>query len=257
MASVDVEWPSENEDFDAVTEKARRKNKETDDFDEIEQGSDEPTSEESSDDPIEAPAESAQSTSEEDELLKDNSLDEHSELQHEHEPSPSHGHASAISRLLAEAVLVAAVVGLGLWAWSLHSDNDNLRSQVSQLSNDPQSTIKKQSDALISKVGALMQLPADETPTIANVSDVEAAKKQSAFFTNAQNGDKVLLYAKAGQAILYRPSTNKIVLVAPLTFSNSATNSTPTTTNTTGTNKAVTGSSAQGTTTTTKSSTAR
>lgn len=28
------------------------------------------------------------------------------------------------------------------------------------------------------------------------------------------------MYAKAGEAILYRPSTNKIILVAPLTFNN-------------------------------------
>jgi hypothetical protein len=80
-----------------------------------------------------------------------------------------------------------------------------------------------------------MQLPQGETPTVANVSDADAAKKQSAFFVDAQNGDKVLMYVKAGQAILYRPSTNKIIKVAPLTLTNSTTPATSSTTSNTST----------------------
>src|SRR5206468_2603440 len=108
-------------------------------------------------------------------------------------------------RLIGEALLVAAVIGLGLWAWNLSSDNKNLEAQVAKLNSNPQAVIQKQTDALIRQVGALITLPTDETPTIANVTDATAAKKQSAFFNNAQNGDKVLMYVKAGEAILYRP----------------------------------------------------
>ncbi len=117
-----------------------------------------------------------------------------------------------------DALLVLLLIAVGLWGWSLHSDNQNLNKQVTQLNANPQAVVQKQTEALIAKVSALMTLPSGETPTIAEVSDASAAKKQSAFFNNAQNGDKVLMYAKAGQAILYRPTTGKIILVAPLTF---------------------------------------
>lgn len=121
-----------------------------------------------------------------------------------------------------EAVLGVAVVLLALWAWNAHSDNQNLAKQLASVNANPQAVIQKQTDDLIVRVSKLMQLPAGETPTVAAVTDAAAAKQQSAFFANAQNGDKVLMYVKAGEAILYRPSTNKIILVAPLTFNNAA-----------------------------------
>ncbi len=132
-------------------------------------------------------------------------------------------------RLIVEALLVLTLLGLGSWSLALHNDRDNLRRQVTALNANPQATIQKQTDGLIRAVSKLLTLPAGETPTIANVSDAGQARQQSAFFNNAQNGDKVLMYVKAGEAVLYRPSSNKIILVAPLTF-NSASAANPATT---------------------------
>lgn len=143
--------------------------------------------------------------------------------------SPSITPSSSSRRLFIEALLVLVIAGLGLWAWQLYSDRTALRSQVSSLQANPQATIQKQTDGLIRAVSKLLTLPAGETPTIANVSDASQARQQSAFFNNAQNGDKVLMYVKAGEAVLYRPSSNKIILVAPLTF-NSASAANPATT---------------------------
>jgi hypothetical protein len=128
-----------------------------------------------------------------------------------------------------ELILIGAVALLGLWVWKLNTDNNNLNKQVTQLNQNPQVAVQKQTQSLINQVGALMQLPQGETPTVADVSDAGKAKQQSAFFNNAQNGDKVLMYVKAGEAILYRPSTDKIVLVAPLTFTSSYSSTTPST----------------------------
>lgn len=71
-------------------------------------------------------------------------------------------------------------------------------------------------NTLIGKVGQLMELPADEKPTIATVSDVNKLQGQP-FFDKAQNDDKVLIYKAAKEAILYRPSENKIINVGPIT----------------------------------------
>lgn len=69
--------------------------------------------------------------------------------------------------------------------------------------------------ALVGDVGLLMLLPSDEQPTIATVTNLEAIKDQP-FFKNAKLGDVVLMYPKAGRAILYSPEENMIIEVAPI-----------------------------------------
>lgn len=86
------------------------------------------------------------------------------------------------------------------------------QNEIKRLSN-PQVVAQQEKQALIVKVGQLTDLPKDETPTIATVSDVSKLKDQ-AFFASAQNGDKVLIYSQAKQAILYRPSTNKVIQIS-------------------------------------------
>lgn len=81
---------------------------------------------------------------------------------------------------------------------------------------DPQKIASEESRRVIEKVGRLMVLP-DETPQIGTVSNVEQLRKEQPFFTKAENGDKVLMYTNSKQAILYRPSKNIVVNVAPLT----------------------------------------
>lgn len=70
---------------------------------------------------------------------------------------------------------------------------------------------------LISNVSALMLLPADEQPTVATVTNLDSLKDQ-VFFKNARIGDRVLMYPKNKKAILYSPTENRIIEVAPITF---------------------------------------
>lgn len=81
---------------------------------------------------------------------------------------------------------------------------------------------------IVEKVGKLIELPADEAPTVATVSDKEKLKEQ-VFFSKSKNGDKVLIFTQARKAILYRPDTNKIIEVAPINLgaSETATTSAP------------------------------
>jgi hypothetical protein len=65
-------------------------------------------------------------------------------------------------------------------------------------------------------VSRLMDTP-PEVPTVATVTDVAKLGAQ-AFFVGAVSGDKVLFYNDAKKVILYRPSTDKIIKVGPLTF---------------------------------------
>ena len=76
-------------------------------------------------------------------------------------------------------------------------------------------TSAKRNQELIQEISALIVLPADETPTIATVTDLSKLRNQP-FFANAKTGDRVFIYTKAKKAILYDPIQKKIIEVAPL-----------------------------------------
>lgn len=84
----------------------------------------------------------------------------------------------------------------------------------------------KEIEDLSQEIGAVMMLPEGETPTLATVTDREKLAEQ-AFFEKAENGDKVLIYSQSGRAILYRPSTKKIVDVTTVNVAEPAAAPTP------------------------------
>lgn len=89
------------------------------------------------------------------------------------------------------------------------------------LLDNPTEAAKTEVSNLVSRVKKLMMVP-DEEPQIATVLEQEKLKDQQ-FFANAKNGDKVLIFMKAQKAVLYRPSTNVIIEVAPLELTGNAT----------------------------------
>ena len=62
-----------------------------------------------------------------------------------------------------------------------------------------------------------MRLPTGETPVTATVTDVSKLPDE-VFFKQAENGDKIIMYKKHKLAILYRPSTGKVITEATLVF---------------------------------------
>jgi hypothetical protein len=94
-------------------------------------------------------------------------------------------------------VILLGVVGLGAWGMFHHPAGALSTTDV------------------IARVGKLVQLPPGETPTVATVTDLKPLAGE-AFFKEAAVGDKVLIYATSSKAILYRPSTDKVIQVAPL-----------------------------------------
>lgn len=125
--------------------------------------------------------------------------------------------ASAIRRYWMPGVMLLLVVillilGIGYW---------RTRSELSSLS-DPKTSSSKQATELVNHISKYLVLP-NETPTIATVNDVSKLQGQQ-FFQNAQNGDKVLIFPKSGRALLYRPSTGKIIEYAPVNLNSGASN---------------------------------
>lgn len=72
--------------------------------------------------------------------------------------------------------------------------------------------------SLLEEISHIYDLPTGETPTVATITDVDKLKDQP-FFEKAKNGDKVIIYNQAKKAILYDPTSRKILEIAPLSGS--------------------------------------
>lgn len=73
----------------------------------------------------------------------------------------------------------------------------------------------KEIEAVVGDLAEIVDLPTDEVPTFATVTDASKLTEQS-FFSRSKNGDKVLIYSKNGLAYLYRPENGKLINIAPI-----------------------------------------
>lgn len=72
------------------------------------------------------------------------------------------------------------------------------------------------------RLSKIMVLP-DDAPTVATVADKDKLK-DTPFFQKAENGDKVLIFQQGLKAVLYRPSSNKIIDVVGVNVEPNAAN---------------------------------
>ena len=80
---------------------------------------------------------------------------------------------------------------------------------------NPEEMAKREVREVVSVVGMIFDLPKDEDPIVANISNTEDIKNQP-FFKNANLGDQLLIYEKNKKIILYSPVKNKIIEVSNL-----------------------------------------
>jgi len=81
---------------------------------------------------------------------------------------------------------------------------------------------QEQAAEILHRVGQIIQLPTGETPTMAAINNAAVAKQNQPFLANAENGDVLIVYSNAGEALLYRPSTDKLIAVGPVDTPNPA-----------------------------------
>lgn len=127
----------------------------------------------------------------------------------------------AISRILkvlffdVKAPLIA-LVGLAVFSSILTGNLLTKYPELAGLIKGPE-IIKKEEDALIAEVRSIIELPADERPTVATVTEPEKLSGQK-FFEKAKNGDRILVYNQAGKAVLYRPDEKRVVELGNLSI---------------------------------------
>lgn len=111
--------------------------------------------------------------------------------------------------------LLVILIIVGVTAYAIRQ-----KPEILGLSKGP-SQVQAEIDVLVKEVGMLIELPQDETPTVATVTEVEKVREQP-FFAKAKNGDKVLIYTNARKAILYRPSDKRIIEVGAVNINQEA-----------------------------------
>lgn len=116
---------------------------------------------------------------------------------------------STLSRRLKMVFIITLLVAISGVVFSAYEWN-----KIKYLEN-PTLATQQEIKQLVIDVGKHLVLPTDETPTLATVSDPEKLRDQP-FFANTKTGDKVLIYASSRKAILWRPSTSKIVEISAL-----------------------------------------
>jgi len=100
---------------------------------------------------------------------------------------------------------VAVVILIIFLTYGYITTKNELKSQKSDAKASGQTEIER----ITNEISKTLTLP-KETPTLATVTNASKLQGQE-FFKGAKNGDKVLIFQNSGRALLYRPSTHKII----------------------------------------------
>lgn len=109
-------------------------------------------------------------------------------------------------------VLGLIAVGGAVWYVNRHQLATQISPSPSPLTTD---------QATISQIKQLLGIPASENPTVADITDKTKMQNQP-FFSSSENGDQVLVFSQSKKIVLYRPSTGKVINLAPLDESSSS-----------------------------------
>lgn len=129
---------------------------------------------------------------------------------------PESSSASAKSAIKRNWLLLVVIGALIVVFVGLTYGYVSTRNQLNDLKN-PAAKSNTEASKLVARISKTVDLPSG-TPTLATVKDASKLKGQ-AFFANAKNGDKVLIYQDYNRALLYRPSTNKVIEFSQVSLS--------------------------------------
>jgi len=125
---------------------------------------------------------------------------------------PTRAREKHISTTILSLVTLIMMVGF-VWAFTNYR---SAQAQIDFLSAGDGSTraTQKEIDQLVRQVRAHILLSQGVEPTVATVQDAASLAARQRFFSDAQNGDKILIYPD--RAILFRAEQDVIINVAPV-----------------------------------------
>lgn len=129
-----------------------------------------------------------------------------------------HSHISRIIIVISLILFVGALVLLTIILKKNLSKNDEL-TQIIGLAEAQNGNIAIAQDTynIMKELRKTLELPPDELPILATISDVSKLAGQP-IFNYAANGDQILFYTKAQRLYVFRPSTKSLVTQGPFTM---------------------------------------
>jgi len=129
------------------------------------------------------------------------------------DPRPVKKKKLSSQKILSKFLFLGVVAALAVFAY-LYFDAKNELSMVSTAQGQT-ALAQKEVQEVTDQLGKLTILP-EESPVVATILDAKLLATQSAFYTNAENGDKLVVYPNAQKAYIYSPTKNVIVNSGPL-----------------------------------------
>lgn len=131
------------------------------------------------------------------------------------EPATPQSQAPRISPSLKRNFKLVAVVGLAvILVFVLLNDRNQLKKQLKEQATTKTAVPSNDAQKYQEEISKIVEVPIGQTPSLISVKDAKSLAAENQFFKNAQDGDVVLLYVsqdKSVRAILFRPSTHKVV----------------------------------------------
>lgn len=124
------------------------------------------------------------------------------------------GKSPILMFVIAQLLLIAIVGGGYLGYQKFLVKNETEKTNESKSPDDEKKSI-------LDTLAKFIELPSDE-PVIMTISDIEKLK-DNPFFANAKNEDKVIVFKDSKRAMLFRPSTNKLVEMQTVSLDESPT----------------------------------
>jgi len=109
------------------------------------------------------------------------------------------------------------VVVLAGFAWSSYS-YIQVKQEITFLSTPEgqEEANTKLVEETLKDVGKLIVLPDEDSPFVFTIQNAEELAAQEAFYTNASNGDRLIVFSD--RAIIYSPSRDILINVGPVIF---------------------------------------
>ena len=110
-------------------------------------------------------------------------------------------------------LFVLLIVMTGLYVTKGSHQTVVVPTDVPSLNSEEQT---ETANEIVEAVAAIMLLPDDSEPLVATVNDAASLRAEQSFYNKVEDGDVLLVFQTSRQAVIYRPTANKIVNAGPL-----------------------------------------